>query len=463
MSVDIRWTNPSVRAFMSTAGTDDPVREIARRAQDWALKAIEEGWSGPPFDPFELAAHRGVELVARQDLEDARLVSVDGKPCIEFNPNRRPARVRFSVAHELGHLFFADYAARPRHRGAEAALREADEWQLELLCNLAAAELLMPEGALARREPAELSLAHLLDLRSQFGVSTEALLNRIVRLAEEPVALFTAARKEADAGEFRVDYVVPSRAWRPSLAGGSRVTADSVLSHCTAVGYTDHAIESWDRDGDLEVQAVGIPPYPGHRFPRIAGLIRPAAGMEAHGAGIRYIRGDATKPQSELPTIIAHVVNDRARRWGGHGFARSLARRYPQVRDAFAASAEERGGRTLGTVHLDVAAPGLWVASMVAQAGYGESTKPRLRLPALRDCLRALAEHAVEREAEVHMPLMGTGQGGMHWPTVRDLVLDGVCRADVDVIVYVLPESPMPERGAAARHTARSVTSDGVG
>jgi Zn-dependent peptidase ImmA (M78 family)/O-acetyl-ADP-ribose deacetylase (regulator of RNase III) len=445
MSVDIRWTNPSVRAFISTAGAVDPVREIARRAQDWALEAIEDGWAGPPFDPFELAARRGVELVARQDLEDARLVSVDGRPRIEFNPNRRPARVRFSVAHELGHLLFDDYAARPRHRGADAALREADEWQLELLCNLAAAELLMPEGALARREPAELSLEHLLDLRAQFGVSTEALLNRIVRLAEEPVALFTAARKETNAGEFRVDYVVSSRAWRPSIVGGSQVRADSVLSHCTAVGYTDHAVETWGEDRDLEVQAVGIPPYPGHRFPRIAGLIRPAGGGEAHGAGIRYIRGDATKPRGEQPAIIAHVVNNHARRWGGHGFARSLARRYPQVRDAYAASAEAPGGRTLGTVHLDEAGPGLWVASMVAQVGYGESTKPRLRLPALRDCLLALAERAVERQAEVHMPLIGTGQGGMRWPTVRDLVLDGVCRTGVNVVVYVLPDSPMPE------------------
>jgi Zn-dependent peptidase ImmA (M78 family) len=141
MSVAIRWTNPSVRAFMSTTGVEDPVREVARRAQDWALEAIEEGWSGPPFDPFELAARRDVELVARQDLEDARLVSVEGRPRIEFNPNRRPARVRFSVAHELGHLLFADYAERPRHRAAEAASREADDWQLELLCNLAAAEL----------------------------------------------------------------------------------------------------------------------------------------------------------------------------------------------------------------------------------------------------------------------------------------------------------------------------------
>lgn len=449
MSSEIQWTNASVRAFMASTRTEDPVAEIARRAQDWALEAIDEGWSGPPFDPFELAARRGVELVARQDLEDARVVSVDGKPRIEFNPNRRPARVRFSVAHELGHLMFADYADRPRHRGVRPAARQPDEWQLELLCNLAAAELLMPEGALARREPEELSLVRLLDLREKFGVSTEALLNRIVRLAEQPVALFTAARKEADAGEFRVDYVVPSRAWQPTLGGGARVSAESVLSHCTAVGYSDQAVESWGSDGELDVQAVGIPPYPGDRFPRIAGLIRPTAAAQPQGASIRYVRGDATRPQSERPAIVAHVVNDRARRWGGRGFASSLGRRYPHVREAYAGSAEEPGARALGAVHFDEAAPGLWVASMIAQSGYGQSAAPRLRLAALRDCLEAVADYALEHGADVHMPLIGTGQGGMQWPPVRDLVLESACRAGVHVVVYVLPDSAMPEEEPA--------------
>jgi hypothetical protein len=43
------------------------------------------------------------------------------------------------------------------------------------------------------------------------------------------------------------------------------------------------------------------------------------------------------------------------------------------------------------------------------------------------------------------MPLIGTGQGGMRWAAVRDLVLDCVCRNGVDVVVYVLPDAPMPE------------------
>jgi O-acetyl-ADP-ribose deacetylase (regulator of RNase III) len=82
---------------------------------------------------------------------------------------------------------------------------------------------------------------------------------------------------------------------------------------------------------------------------------------------------------------------------------------------------------------------------MVAQAGYGESKRPRLRLPALRECLEALAGEARARNASVHMPPIGTGQGATPWPRVRDLILEELVERDVAVTVYVLEDEPMPE------------------
>ena len=41
----------------------------------------------------------------------------------------------------------------------------------------------------------------------------------------------------------------------------------------------------------------------------------------------------------------------------------------------------------------------------------GGRAGPRLRLPALRDCLEALAGEARALDASVHMPSIGTGQG----------------------------------------------------
>ena len=133
----IAWTHPSVVRLLETKITDDPLTWIERRSREVALTAMEQGWTGPPYDSFMLADALGIEVVARQDLDDARLVAIEGRPRIEFNPQRRAARVRFSIAHEIGHWLFDDYAERTRYRDMDQ--RRADDWQLEVLCNIAAA------------------------------------------------------------------------------------------------------------------------------------------------------------------------------------------------------------------------------------------------------------------------------------------------------------------------------------
>jgi O-acetyl-ADP-ribose deacetylase (regulator of RNase III) len=438
----IDWTHPSVRLLIEEHANSDPMATIEHRARELTLTAMEEGWAGPPYDPFQLADALAIEIVARQDLDDARLVSAGGKPRIEFNPQRRPARIRFSVAHEIGHFLFKDYAERIRYR--DLSQRRADDWQLEILCNVAAAEFLMPAGALPIRESEDLSLAHLLDQRARFGVSTEALLRRVVKLTDRPACLFAAARLGASEG-FRIDYLVGSRAWRPHVMTGQRLSPDSVLSHCTAVGFSDHATERWN-DEDLLVQAVGVPPYPGDSYPRLVGLLEPQTDAGLRDVGMRYVRGDAAQPRRDGPTIIAHVVNNRARTWGGRGFAVSLMERFPDARDQYAAWGSA-GNQRLGTLHLAESDSDLWIASLVAQAGYGDvpSARPRLRLAALRQSLEALAAVANERQASVHMPLLGTGQGGTPWPKVRDLVLEELADRHVATTVYVLPDALMPE------------------
>lgn len=441
----ISWTNPSVLALLDDECLD-PFATVERRARDIALEAMEQGWTGPPYDPFELADALGIELVARQDLDDARLVSIDEHPRIEFNPARRPARVRFSIAHEIGHFLFPNYGDRVRYR--DPSERRGDDWQLEILCNVAAAEFLMPSGAFPIAEAENLSLPHLLDQRARFEVSTEALLRRAVKLTDRPTCLFAAARLGTSEG-FRVDYLVPSRAWGPDFGPGTLLSASSVLHRCTAVGFVDDAVEPWAGE-DLHVQAVGVPPYPGDSFPRLVGLLEPTEGADRREPGLRYVRGDAAEPRADGPAIIAHVVSDRARSWGGRGFAVSLIRRFPEARDQYAAWASAGNARR-GAVHLADAGDDLWIASLVAQAGYGDrpTERPRLRLAALRQALEALSAIAAARSANVHMPAIGTGQGGARWPHVRDLILEELADRHVPTTVYVLPDAAMPEDAPA--------------
>ena len=289
MTQPIAWTHPSVRALLDDeAGSRDPFEVIEHRARSLTLEGLERGWAGPPFDPFQLAELVDVETVPREDLDDARLVSVAGEGCrIEFNPHRRPARVRFSVAHELGHLLFPDHGDRVRYRNASHSReRRPDDWQLEVLCNVAAAELLMPAGAFPQEETENLSLTHLMDLRATFGVSTEALLRRVVKLTDLPVALFASAR--LDDGGYRIDYVVDSRAWHPNVRQGEQLGHETLLAHCTAVGFSTDGSERWPGEQDvLRVQAVGVPPFPGDRYPRVVGLVQPStpASLGCPGSG----------------------------------------------------------------------------------------------------------------------------------------------------------------------------------
>src|SRR5690242_6128973 len=65
-SRETRWTNKSVL----TLGDRDPIAEVVSLARGAVLKAIEEGWSGPPYNPFSLAEMRGIKLLPTEEILD---------------------------------------------------------------------------------------------------------------------------------------------------------------------------------------------------------------------------------------------------------------------------------------------------------------------------------------------------------------------------------------------------------
>ena len=128
----ILWTNKSVLKF---AGNADPIGVIEAKVRELVLRARDAGWSGPPYNPMAIADLLRIPVEANGEIADARTVPAGAGVKIEFNPTRPRERVRFSVAHEIAHTLFPDVAEQTRHRGGTAA--SPDEWQLEMLCNLA--------------------------------------------------------------------------------------------------------------------------------------------------------------------------------------------------------------------------------------------------------------------------------------------------------------------------------------
>ncbi|MCI0542074.1 MAG: ImmA/IrrE family metallo-endopeptidase [Verrucomicrobiales bacterium] len=407
-----------------------------------ALDAIQEGWTGPPFDPFRLAEILKIKTIPREDVKDARTVPTSsGGVQIEYNPTRPQNRIRFSIAHEIAHTFFPDCSERVRYRGAQGA---ANEWELEILCNIGAAELLMPTGSLPDLKAKTLAIEGLLGLRKEYQVSTESLALRYITATEQPGAIFVASRNpDPFIKLYHLDYAIGSRTWPTKLQKGFPLPEGTAAEQCTAIGFIAKTEENWgERLGKLNVECVGLPPYSHNPYPRVLGLVHPRDGKKGPAHKIRFVVGDATRMTGTGPKILAHVVNDKTPNWGA-GFGLAVRKAFPAVQEEFRDWAlKDRSRLKLGNVFITQVSDELHVTPMVCQKGYGPSEKPRIRYAALNDCLHQVMAKAAELRAEVHMPRIGSGEAGGSWGLIEQLVDENLCRHGVDVTVYEFPGTP---------------------
>ncbi|MBX3419806.1 MAG: ImmA/IrrE family metallo-endopeptidase [Pirellulaceae bacterium] len=429
----ITWTEPSVVAF---AGDADPVAKVIERARELVLFAAENGWSGPPFDPFELAEILGYRVIPSQDVQDALILADGGKAKIEFNPNRSTNRIRFSIAHEIGHAIFPDWKRQVRYRLGKGERRH-DEWQLEMLCNIAAGEILMPAGSLPVKSNRRLGIDDLRNFRDTYEVSMESVMLRVIRLERRNTAVFVASYA-GDQG-YVMDYAIESNNAGFGLKSGFRFPPKTLLSECSALGFTSKGTEKWINDQLLHIECIAIPSLPGQSRPRVAGIAYRIGDRDANQK-LRFVVGDATKPHGTGQKIIAHIVNDKAMTWGGRGFASAVRRYFPEAQSDFSSWAKEnRENQKLGNSRVVRVDDDLSVFSMIAQQGYGSSIKPRIRYGALVNCLQELKEFAIKWQASVHMPRIGCGEAKGNWAIVQELILEHLCNKGVDVTIYDLP------------------------
>ena len=431
---EITWTNKSVLSFSDGSS---PIAAIERAARSIVFQALEAGWAGPPFNPVFIAKLMDVPIEPNANIADARTMSSENGALIEYNPNQPRERVRFSIAHELAHLLFPDATERVRNRSRMD--KSSDNWQLELLCNLAASEFVMPFGSLPTRATVP-SIEELMVERRKFDVSAEAFLIRVAKTSKNPLMMFCASPVSDDGlnHHYRVDYSVSSSTAPGFSIMGRTIPSKSVIYRCTAIGYTDSAQEDWVDGKSHLVECVGIPGYPGSSLPRVAGLIKLESSREdAHP--IRYVHGNALDPRGEGNRLICQMVNDRARKWGG-GIARRAGQMYPQAEQEFSYwLLSQPITDRLGKVHFSSPVDGIVIASFVAQEGFGKSEFPRIRYGALQECLRTIASYSKKSHFSIHMPRIGTGAAGGSWSAVEEMVQEYLVKVGLVVTVYDLP------------------------
>ncbi|MFJ9696820.1 macro domain-containing protein [Kitasatospora sp. NPDC101183] len=153
---------------------------------------------------------------------------------------------------------------------------------------------------------------------------------------------------------------------------------------------------------------------------------------------ITYVRGDATAPRGKGVKVIAHVCNDLGG-WG-KGFVLALSKRWPEPEAEYRRWHRERASNDfgLGAVQVVRAERYVWVANMVGQRGVrtGRSSGVPVRYGAIDTALAALAGHALELGASVHMPRIGCGLAGGRWERVEPLVTARLVERGVPVTVY---------------------------
>jgi O-acetyl-ADP-ribose deacetylase (regulator of RNase III) len=306
----------------------------------------------------------------------------------------------------------------------------------------------MPVGSVQTEQLDNFDIDKISETRKKFDVSTEAVLIRLAHLSEERCAVFVASKHNntIDDSPYSFDYLIPSRNWKYEIARGTKLPDESPVAECTAVGFTAKGEAKFPHIAEkLRLECIGIPAYPGAMFPRVAGFLSSQKPIDS-STEITFLQGNVLEPRGSGRKLIVHIVSDATPNWGGGGIAVALKRKWPSAQSEFRKWFSERHRLKLGEVHFDEVDPGVEVASMICQRGYGPSDTPRLRYAALETALQSVAAWAQSRSATIHMPRIGCGQAGGSWMLVQELVSATLLAAGLSVTVYDLPQSSISSR-----------------
>lgn len=193
-----RWRHKSVRALIRSSGGGDPVQIIRSKAKAMVRSAKQSGWKGPPYDPLHLASLRGIRSRQTDGLfsAEAQLTPMQGRQLLlEFNPDRAPARKNYSISHELAHTLFDDCYETVHQRKSDPKAFDPEQ-EVEHLCQVGAAEILMPEeDFLADMGAVGLSLKAIPQLCHRYQASREAVARRMLALTTDTAALVLLSRR----------------------------------------------------------------------------------------------------------------------------------------------------------------------------------------------------------------------------------------------------------------------------
>tara|TARA_S200002703_G_scaffold115725_1_gene101253 strand:- start:752 stop:1858 length:1107 start_codon:yes stop_codon:yes gene_type:complete len=214
-----------------------------------AAEKVRQSWqlgSGPIMELAKYVEATGVIVVLSDfgdaDIDGMTLRPVGMQPVILLNNNRPADRLRFSLAHEYGHVILHPYPS-------EEMEKEANEF---------AAELLMPRSGILPDLRKKLTLPYLGSLKQKWGAAMSALIYRGKSLGtltgDEAVSLWKKMSfygyRTREPEDFDIEFSMP------------RLRADLIEMHMQSLGYS------------LEELAEAFKTLPAE-FARMHGLVEP--------------------------------------------------------------------------------------------------------------------------------------------------------------------------------------------
>lgn len=188
-----RSTKSLIDELVRTTGAATPKDAVIHKAKQLvSLCSSTFPDTKVPINVDVLASMQGIGRSDERPMhsEDAELVpGHDGQVKMRVNPDRPESRQRFSIAHEISHTFFPHYTqkiwCRPDGRNRDSS--NPDDL-LEILCDVGAAELLMPAPWFASDAAAVGSAMDLVNLGRSYGVSRDAIIRRYAEVSDDHLA-----------------------------------------------------------------------------------------------------------------------------------------------------------------------------------------------------------------------------------------------------------------------------------
>jgi len=444
------WKNKSVQLLLaSDSSIENPIELIKIKAQKLVTYGLSKGWEGPPFNPIRLAKILGYRILPNAQVLDARIIPVTkNKFEIEYNPHQNKKRINFSIAHEIAHTLFEDCSDEIRHREK----KDDDNWELELLCNTAAAEILLPANLFMDDvNSSEFSFNKIKKLSSKYQVSIETLLYKYIEFADQELLLILSEFSDGNQGKLVPRYITKSRTFKAKYNKVNWLRNDSVYQ-CVNPGQiiNDKAEIKFLGGKEFNLITYGLSNYHLNTNQKVTTVISPQVKTQNTNIS-KYVEifGDATQPIIDVSKnkIILQLVNTSGA--VGGGFGKAMAEKWPDSKKNVLYWKKQKNNFKLGGFKLFSLDDenNIYVFQFVAQKGI-KSTSDSLSYEHLFESLNsllALLTKEFTTSSSIHLPkFMGSGSAKGNWEIVKSLLNSVFVLNDISVFAYILKDNFTP-------------------